>query len=97
MFTLGTSFDYANSFKPELINFLRNDLRKEAAESQDFRDLFDQLDMVEKLLKQINKDFTKINEKYKLLFGLRDYHNLFNDKDFKKEIMLYIKYKANQA
>jgi hypothetical protein len=94
MYTLSSSFDYQNSYKSELMQLLKQKFRSEVSGSQDFKDIFEKLDVVEQLVLEINKDFVKINEKYKLLFGLRDFERLFKEKDFKDEILLYIKFKA---
>lgn len=94
MYVLNSTFDYSNSYKSELMDYLRSNLRKEVSANQEFEDIFQQLDMVERLISQINQDFNKINEKYKLLFGLRDFGKLLKEQDFKNEILLYIKYKG---
>jgi hypothetical protein len=94
MYTLHTTLDYNNSYKSDIMSYIRSKLRKDIADNQDFNQIFDQIDMVEKLINQINRDFIKINEKYKLLFGLKDISRLFDEPDFKSEILLYIKYKS---
>jgi uncharacterized protein YicC (UPF0701 family) len=94
MYALNSNSDYSNAYKAELVQYLKSSLRKEVSGNQDFEDIFEQLDIVEKLVEQINKDFNKIQEKYKLLFGLRDFARLFKEEDFKNEILLYIKYKG---
>jgi hypothetical protein len=98
MFTLTTSADYNSSYKFNLVNYLRGkDCKKEVSANQDFKDLFEKIDIVEKLIAEINNDYSKVSNKYKLLFSLRDFERLFTDSDFKKEIMLYIKYKDSEG
>lgn len=94
MFGIGSTADYTNSWKFSLFNFLRaKEIKKEISQNQDFKEIFEKYDIVEQLLIEINKDFSKISNKYKLLFSLKDYESLFRDENFKKEIILYVKYK----
>lgn len=98
MFCLGSTFDYSNAWKFNFFNFLRGkSISKEISQNKDFKDIFEKFDIVEKLLVEINKDFSKISSKYKLLFSLKDYESLFKDENFKNEIILYIKYKDSEA
>jgi hypothetical protein len=97
MFTLASTADYSNSWKFHLFSFLKGkEIKKEISQNKDFKDIFEKYDIVEKLLVEINKDFYEISSKYKLLFSLKDYESLFKDENFKKEIILYVKYKESE-
>ena len=95
MFTLSaSSTDYSRTYKGNLLYFLRNNLRKEVSGNKEFEELFSMIDEIEEALNNVNTKFNLMDDKYKLLFNLRDFENLLKDKDFKKEILLYIEYKG---
>jgi len=98
MFSLtASSRDYSCAYKGNLIHYLKSHHGKEISQNnQDFKDLFEMMNVAEQLITEMNAKFNQLEEKYKLVFGLRDFETLLKQKDFKDEILLYVKYKGNE-
>lgn len=96
MFNIKIEADYYNSFKSDMLNYLRSEMpRKELG--KDFIDFLGKIDSLEEKIREINSSYAELEKKYMLLFTLKDFRNLFQDKSFKQEMINYIKYKEEAA
>lgn len=93
MFSLKMEADYWTSFKVDLINYLKTEVPRDKL-NKDFNDLMDKMDQIQSIINKMNSSFIELEKKYMLLFSIKDFRNLFQDQNFKEEMLNYIKYKG---